>query len=332
VHIPDGLLSAPVSVTCTALSALAVGAAAIRVQARLGPRAVSMLGVTAAFLFAAQTLNFPIGGATSGHLIGGVLAAALLGPASAVIVMTAVLLLQCLVFGDGGLLSLGANVLNMGVVHPIVGSIVCRLIAGRTARAGRERGWRRLAAAAFAAWLATVLGAAICAGELALSKVASAPVILTAMVGVHVVIGLGEALITALVLSAVMRMRPELLDRADTGRRASPGVLSAGVLGLVPSLALALFVSPFASAWPDGLTRVASRFGLEPTPMRFTLWAPFNGYAVPGIAGDVLAASLAAGTGTLLVFALCVVVGAWLSRVRRDVAQDSRRDSFRARS
>ena len=114
----------------------------------MGSRAVAMMGVTAAFVFAAQMINFPIVGGTSGHFVGGVLAAVLLGPSAAVIVMAAVLAMQCLLFGDGGLLALGANVLNMAVIHPIVGFALYRALAGCAGGDGGLRAARRVAALA----------------------------------------------------------------------------------------------------------------------------------------------------------------------------------------
>ena len=300
MHVPDGFLSAPVAVASGALAVVAVGTACLRGRAARGPRGLALLGVTAAFVFAAQMLNFPVAGGTSGHLVGGVLAAVLLGPADAVVVMAAVLTLQCLVFGDGGLLALGANVLDMAVVHPLVGFGVYRAVAGRSG-AGSVLG---IASAAFGAWIATVVAAATCAGELALSRVAAPGLLFGSMVGVHLVVGLGEALITALVLASVARLRPELLDCASGSRPASYVVP-----GLAAALGLALFVSPFVCSWPDGLERVVERLGVSPAQARVALAAPLKGYAVPGLGSSPAATSLAAGLGTLAVFAVCVGIG-----------------------
>jgi cobalt/nickel transport system permease protein len=267
------------------------------------------MGVTAAFVFAAQLINFPVAGGTSGHLVGGVLAAVLLGPSAAVIVMTAVLTMQCLVFGDGGLLSLGANILNMGVIHPMVGFAVYKVVVGLPS-ARRPGDVRRVAAVAFASWVATVVAAATCAGELALSGVAAPGLVLLAMVGVHLAIGLGEALITALVVASILRLDRALLERP---RAASP--LSSSpvvVLGLAASLGVALFLSPFACPWPDGLGRVVARLGVEPARARVSLPVPLRDYTIPGLAGSLWAPSLAAAAGTLLVFGLCCAIAFWL--------------------
>jgi cobalt/nickel transport system permease protein len=268
-----------------------------------------MLGVTAAFVFAAQMLNFPVVGGTSGHLVGGVLAAVLLGPSPAIVVMTAVLVLQCLVFGDGGILALGANVLNMGVVHPLVGFAVYRALVG-SPRRGRWGDARRIGSVAFAGWMATGVAAAVCAGELALSRVVAPVIALSSMVGVHMAIGVGEAVITALVVATLMRLRPDLLDRGSPAR--TVGTSSIVVPGLAAALALALFVSPFACSWPDGLERAALRLGIAPSQARISLPAPLRDYVVPGLGGRATTA-VAALAGTLLVFALSAILGLCLA-------------------
>lgn len=315
MHIPDGFLSAPVSLASALLSSAAVGLAARRARGAqggvVGARAVSRLGVTAAFVFAAQTLNFPVAGGTSGHLIGGVLAAILLGPSTAVVAMTAVLVLQCLVLGDGGLLALGANALNMAVVQPLVGFAIYRILTSRPAPGSRFGDARRISSAAFAAWVATTVAAAACAGEIGLSGIVAPAVVVAAMVGVHAVIGIGEALITALVLAAVLRVRPELLTyepASPTSTRASSAALA-----LIACVALALFVSPFACAWPDGLQRVVEHLGLRPSHLQLNPRSLLAIHWIPAVAGSPVGASIVLAAGTLLAFALCCGIGFWLA-------------------
>jgi cobalt/nickel transport system permease protein len=269
------------------------------------------MGVTAAFVFAAQMLNFPVASGTSGHVIGGVLAAALLGPSAAVIVMTSVLLLQCLVFADGGLLALGANVLNMAVVQPLVGYAVYRALGGGSGGAAA----RRIAALAFGSWIATVVAAAACAGELALSGIVRAEPALAALLGVHAVIGLGEGAIAALVLATIIRLRPEL---AAPSPGAPGGLGASAALGLVGCVALALFVSPFACRWPDGLERAVAHLGVHPSHARVAWPALLPDYTVPGV-HSWRATPLVAAAGTLVAFAVSGVLGICLaprSRVR----------------
>ena len=206
MHIPDGFLSAPVWVAGGAVSAGVAALAARRVGRSLGEKQVPLMGVTAAFIFAAQMVNFPIASGTSGHLAGGVLAALLLGPWASVLVMTAILVVQALLFQDGGITALGANVLNMGVLGCLAGYLAYRLL--RRLLAG-TRG--ALASAFVAAWLAVVLSAALAAVEIALSGTAPLRVVLPALAGVHALIGVGEGLITAAALAFLLRVRRDLI-------------------------------------------------------------------------------------------------------------------------
>ena len=254
MHIPDGFLDAKTLAVTAGLAVVGVTTAVRQAQAQLPPRRVPLLGVTAAFVFAAQMVNFPIAGGTSGHLLGGTLAAVLLGPSGAVIVMTAVLTLQSLIFADGGVLALGANVFNMGIVSGVGGYYVYRGVGRLFMTYGS------VAAVPVAAWCGTVMAAIATAGELSLSGVVPWSVGVLAMAGVHMVMGVGEALITTLVVLAISRTRPEIL--ADGADGLPPrGVGEAVVFGLVISLGLGMFVSPLASTWPDGVKTVAATLG-----------------------------------------------------------------------
>lgn len=303
MHIPDGFLDAKTAVASGALATAGLGLALAGVRRTVSPRRIPLIGLAAAFVFAAQMLNFPVAGGTSGHLIGAVLAAVLLGPSAAVLVMSAVLILQCLMFADGGVTALGANVFNMALVATGVGYGVYRLAA--RAAGGSLRA--RLFATAFAAWCSTVAGAVTCAGQLALSHTVAWRVALPAMAGVHMLIGLGEALITTLVVAAVARVRPELLaEGAAPPSRRGYGLLAAQ--GMVVALGLVVFVAPFASGWPDGLERVADALGFGRRATTAPLVpAPLAGYGVRGLASGRLPTILAGSVGTLLAFAL-----AWL--------------------
>lgn len=296
MHIPDGFLDLPTAATTGAFAAAGVGAALWQAKRTLPPRRVPLLGVTAAFVFAAQMLNFPVVAGTSGHLLGGVLAAALLGPSAAVIVMTSVLVLQCFLFQDGGASALGANVFNMAIVGTVGGYAV---YAATRRLAGGLRGV--VLGAAFAGWCSTVLAALCCAGELALSGRVAWRVVFPAMGGIHMLIGVGEGVITALVLVAVARARPELLDaKAEMTR---PGQVL--VLGLIAALGLALFVSPFACSWPDGLEKIAGKLGFEHFATRKPMLpAPMPDYELPGVKRIWVTPLVGAiGTGTAFVLA-----------------------------
>ena len=295
MHIPDGFLDAKTLATTAGLSAGGIAAALRRVARERAERRAPLIGLTAAFIFAAQMLNFPVAGGTSGHLIGGVLAAVLVGPAAAVLVLTSVLMLQCFVFNDGGVLALGANLFNMAILSPAVGWIVYRALHRREGIRGMILG------ASFAAWCSVVTAALACSGELAFSGTVAAHVALPAMAGVHMVIGLGEAAITALVLSAIARTRPDVL----TG---DPRATSAGrtflVQGALVAVGLAVFLSPFASALPDGLEWAAGRLGFQHRGASAPAPAPLPDYRVPGLASSMGGTMIAGGVGIVLAFAL----------------------------
>jgi cobalt/nickel transport system permease protein len=248
-------------------------------------------------------LNFPVAGGTSGHLIGAVLAAVLLGPSAAVLVMSAVLILQCLMFADGGVTALGANLFNMALVAPAVGYGVYRLLRLLVGEGLRGR----LFATAFAAWCSTVAAAVSCAGQLALSGTVPLRVALPAMGGIHLLIGLGEALITTLVVAAVARARPELLIE-QKGPRLQPRYGALAAQGVLVALGLLVFLAPFASRWPDGLERVAATLGFE---RRAAAAAPLAAllpeYRFPGVGSAALSTVVAGAVGTLVAFGL-----AWL--------------------
>jgi len=206
MHIPDGFLTAGTFVPAWLVSASGLGICLRRVGGSLKDKTVPMMGVLSAFIFAAQMLNFPVMAGTSGHLLGGVLAAVLLGPCAGSIVLATVLFVQCIIFQDGGITALGANIFNMSFIGALGGYHIYRFIKQRL---GGKRG--TIAGAAAAAWLSVVLASAACAAELALSGTSPLRVVLPAMVGVHVFIGIGEAFITALTVGFVLRTRPDLI-------------------------------------------------------------------------------------------------------------------------
>ena len=190
MHIPDGYLSPAVWATLDGISAATVGITVKKVSRDLDSSKVSLMGLMGAFVFAAQMVNFPVGGGTSGHLLGSVLMASLLGVGPAILVMTVVFVVQALLFGDGGLLVLGANLFNMGIVGCLLGG-AARGVAGRL---NSEILYSLTTGAA--AWIAVMAGAALTSVEIGLSGHAPLAVILAPMLAVHAVIGVGEALIT----------------------------------------------------------------------------------------------------------------------------------------
>jgi cobalt/nickel transport system permease protein len=310
MHIPDGFVDVKTAVTASALAVAGLGYALHQVRRELPPRKVPLLGLGAAFVFAAQMVNFPVVGGTSGHLIGGALIAALLGVPAAVVVMATVLIAQCFLFADGGVTALGANVFNMAVVAPVVGGAVFRCV--RRLIPG-VRG--QVAAVAFAGWCSTVAASLACAGQLAWSGTVAWSVAFPAMTGIHLLIGLGEGAISALVFSAVARSRPELTT--GVAATAPRGIVA---YGLLASLGVALFVAPFACPWPDGLEAVAAKLGFEHAA-REPMAAPMADYLLPGVGNEGVATALAGLVGALVVFGAAVLFSRILVRREPDAAK-----------
>ena len=217
MHAPDGFVSVPLLAVLWVVDLAVLAYAVRRVNRTMDERAIPLMGVMAAFIFAAQMFNFQVAGGTSGHLLGGVLAAVLLGPWPATIVMTAVLAVQALIFQDGGILALGANIFNMAVVGTLGGYAIYRVLA--RVFGGENRA--RIPAAAIAAWASVLLGSGAMALELGISGTTDLAVALTAMLGVHTFIGIGEALITAAALGFIQLTRADLFTLRDARSRAS---------------------------------------------------------------------------------------------------------------
>jgi cobalt/nickel transport system permease protein len=209
MHIPDGFLSTGTWVSTWALSAGGLGLCISRASRTLKDKVVPLMGVMSAFVFAAQMLNFPVAGGTSGHFLGGVLAAVLLGPCAGAIVIAVVLMVQCLIFQDGGLTALGANIFNMSFVGSFGGYFIYKFLYGILGKP------RIIMAVAVAAWVSVVLASIACSLQLVVSGTASSKVVFPAMVGVHALIGIGEAVITCLVFSFVLKVRPDLVYKAE---------------------------------------------------------------------------------------------------------------------
>jgi cobalt/nickel transport system permease protein len=270
---------------------------------------VPLLGLAAAFVFAAQMVNFPVAGGTSGHMMGAVLTSILLGPSSAIVVVMSVLVVQCLLFADGGLLALGANVFNMAIIGSLAGywlfRLVSRLIPGETGR---------MVGVIFASWCSVVLASMCCAGELAWSNTVAAETAFPAMIGVHALIGLGEGVVTVLVVTAIRKARPDLL-RTEADERSSHSYRDIIVSGSLVVVGLVVFVMPFASPWPDGLEKVAAALGFDQRALQNpTLPALMPDYRFPGIGSASIATVVSGVIGVLVVFLLSLVLATMLRR------------------
>ncbi len=318
MHIPDGFLDLKTAATAGGLAALGLYAgrfAGVARDAETGVRRVSLLGMAAAFVFAAQMINFPVVGGTSGHLIGGVLIAILLGPAASVTVMTAVVVVQCLLFADGGITALGANLFNMALVAPLGGYLVWMLLQRINPVAASDTG--SAVAAGIAAWAGTMLAALSCAGQLALSGMAPWGLVVPAMAGIHALIGLGEGIITGLIIRSVRRrgaLSAEMRTAAGADQRSTMRLLP---VFFITAAGAALFIAPWACPWPDGLEAVAGSLGFEVHAAGPVISGICPDYAIPAL-GTVWG-TIAAGAFGAIVTAL-LILGAGRLAARREQA------------
>ncbi len=300
MHIPDGFLSVAVSIVFWVISVIVIGVSLARVNRDLGERQVPVMGVLAAAIFAGQMLNFSVTGGTSGHLLGAAIATILLGPWAAVLVMTCVVAIQALIFQDGGLLVLGANLFNMAILGPFVAYPVYKLI--QRVSGGKPLGI--FVGGGVAAWASIFIASLSCALQIALSGTSPANVAIPAMAGIHALIGLGEALITVGALSLVYAARRDLLQAGSTQpARANTAVWIGGGL-----LTLALVIlSPLASSHPDGLEWVAEQAGFIETA-RDPSYNIIPDYVLPGISNEATATILAGVVGALIVLAAALAL------------------------
>ena len=296
MHIPDGFLSLTISIVCWVITAIILSVAISRSNKSLGERQVPLMGVMAAFIFATQMINFPVAGGTSGHLLGGALAAITLGPWAGMLVMTAVIAVQGLLFQDGGLLVMGANILNMGLITAAIGYGLYRSVSGgnRTLK---------LTVAGIAAWLSVMAGALLVSLQLWLSGTSQLQIVIPAMLTVHALIGLGEALITVAALTFILQTRPDLIGENSASAKGSRGWV---VVGALISLAVVL-LSPLASVNPDGINRVAMNLGFLHAAQARS--GPLAGYVVPFLQSVSLSKITAGGIGIAVVGVIIVLLG-----------------------
>ena len=289
MHIPDGFLSLTISIVAWILTIVGLYMAIGNAQKDVDERLIPLAGIIAAFIFAAQMINFPVAGGTSGHAIGATLAAIVLGPWLGILAMTAVVVTQSLVFQDGGLVVMGANILVMGLVPAFVGYGLYRVASGRSHTA-------QLVMAGIAAWLSVVVASFVVALLLGFSGTSPFGVVIPAMLGVHVLIGLGEALITVAALNFIMQTRPQTLERSAT-----VGGRGWIVVGLTIPLIVVLF-APLASAFPDGLEWVAGEKGFLVTAQD----APYTflpDYTIPFLGETAFSTIVAGIVGVIIVAA-----------------------------
>jgi cobalt/nickel transport system permease protein len=275
VHIPDGFLATPVWATLDAAAAPAVVYLTRRAQRSLEENKVPLLGVLGAFVFAAQMINFPVGPGTTGHLVGGALLVFTLGPAPASVVMAAILAIQALVFQDGGILALGANITNMAVMGVLAGYLPFHIWGGTK--------WRKLSLFA-GGGLSVLVSACLALAELLISGVKMPPSVLSVSLALFTVSAILEGAITLAVMQALERVQPKTVHYPQPNR--SP--ILAGVA--LTAVLLATVGVLFAAGGPDGIEKLLN---LHPA----SLHANFLSQASTGIFGLVL------------IYGACLVIG-----------------------
>jgi len=299
LHIPDGFLSVMVSLLAWVISIILVGYALRRVGKDLGERQVPVMGVLAAAIFAGQMLNFTVAGGTSGHLMGAALATIMMGPWAAILIMTSVVSIQALIFQDGGLLVLGANIFNMAIVGVAVSYMVYQTvlkITGNTRKGILFGGFS-------AAWLSIEIAALSVALQLVVSGTSPARLAIPAMASVHALIGIGEGLITVGALTFLLSTRPDLVQMEKTNPTGSRIVWVIGFL----LAAVLVIAAPLASTRPDGLEWVAMQSGFI-DKIQDPIFQIIPDYLLPGVANEAIATIAAGFLGVVIVFGVGIGV------------------------
>jgi cobalt/nickel transport system permease protein len=327
VHVPDGFIDLTTSAGAAVAAAGGVTASVRAGAKRLSERQIPFAGLAAAFIFALQMLNFPVAAGTSGHLLGGALAAILLGPAMGVTVVTVVVVVQALLFADGGISALGVNVLNMAVITAIVGWAVFRAVSAVLPKRTVSLG----IAVMVASWASVVASSIGFVAEYALGGRGGIDLgtVFGAMVGVHALIGIGEGLISVAVVGAVWAVRPDLVAGArragyPEGSFEAPGKGAIGGFvagGIALAIALVVFVAPLASGDPDGLERVAIDSGIAQDAEDHAIGGPLADYSIEGLGSESLSTAASGTIGLIVTFAVGVIAVGVVRRRRPSGAE-----------
>ncbi len=297
MHIPDNFLSTPVWAAMDAAGICSVGLMVRRAGRELDDARIPLLGVMGAFVFAAQMINFPVGVGTSGHLVGGALLACTLGLAPAALVMTVIVAMQALVFQDGGVLALGANVFNMAIAGVLAGYWPYRIWGAR----------RRRTAIFAGAVLSVLVSASLALSELLISGIKMPRPLILVSLALFAVSALIEGAITVSVIQAIDRLNPSLAQKPETAN--APLVAALGAVALL--LVVAGFLA--ASTTPDGIQKLGAVMGLGG---KANFHAPLADYAVPQLDSAWLRRATGGLAGLLLIYAVCAAAGRLIGRQR----------------
>ncbi len=310
MHVPDGLINAGTSIGAGVAAAGGL-ATAIRGKIEAFDPRLPLAGLTAALIFALQMINFPVLPGVSGHVMGGALAAILLGPRLGILAVSVVVIVQALLFADGGLTALGINIVNMAILATLGGWAIFVVLAGLRVAP--------LLAAAIASWASVVVSAGGFVFEYAIGGTAGvdARTLLPAMLGVHAIIGIGEGLITAAVLGAVVARRPDIIVGFAGTKTGTPGLSGRSTSGFVlggmaAAAALVVFLAPLAASTPDGFEAVAAETGIADAEEPAVIGGPLSDYSFAG--SDDAMGTIGAG---LVGLAATFAVGLGLASLRR---------------
>ena len=301
MHVPDGFINAPVSIGTGVISFATLWAYVRSAKSLVADKLIALTGMMSALIFVLQMINFPIAAGTSGHLLGGALAVIVLGPNLGIICISIVVVIQSLLFADGGLSALGVNVLNMAIITSLVGWVT---ISSWKKLFG-EANISIISGSIVAGILSVVFSSIAFVFEYALGGTVSVPLgsVLIAMVSSHLLIGLGEGVITALIVSLLLRVRSDLIYiKTNTDKKNS----MSSFYGLFIFLLLCLtLITPYASSSPDGLESVASDFGFSEGSGIVLL---LDDYGVSGLNNDFLSTALSAVLGVVVVIGVSNIV------------------------
>jgi cobalt/nickel transport system permease protein len=297
MHVPDGFINAQVSAATGIISLGTLWAYIRNAKNLVADKLIALTGMMSALIFVLQMINFPIAAGTSGHLLGGALAVIVLGPSLGVICISIVVVIQSLLFADGGLSALGVNVLNMAIITSLTGWFTITLWK----KLFGESQFTLISGSVIAGLLSVVFSSIAFVLEYAIGGTVSVPLgnVLIAMISTHLLIGLGEGIITALIVSLLLRVRSDLVYVNSKKNKSNTLSTSYGVfIALILTLTL---VTPYASSSPDGLESVASDFGFEETDGVVLL---LEDYGISSINNNFVSTTLSALLGVLAIAGL----------------------------
>jgi len=301
MHVPDGFINAPVSIGTGVISFATLWAYVRSAKSLVADKLIALTGMMSALIFVLQMINFPIAAGTSGHLLGGALAVIVLGPNLGIICISIVVVIQSLLFADGGLSALGINVLNMAIITSLVGW----LTISSWKKLFGEANISIISGSIVAGILSVVFSSIAFVFEYALGGTVSVPLgsVLIAMVSSHLLIGLGEGVITALIVSLLLRVRSDLIYiKTNNDKKNS----KSSFYGLFIFLLLCLtLITPYASSSPDGLESVAGDFGFSEDSGIVLL---LEDYGISGLNNDFLSTALSAVLGVVVVIGVSNIV------------------------